>query len=149
MGTVKRKNWCRNDRWWAVALGRATEQPEFVSILLEPEQEQVPILFGARAKRHCFKVVALSAIFFGLFLFSAIFRNEVTTILTLDFGRRAATLNQFSLNSHGWCGSIHGWTLLFLQTIGPVKPQLWRKMCPQNQFFGFKSDGMWFFEKTT
>ncbi len=31
--------------------------------------------------------------------------------------------------------STHGWTLLFLQTIGSIKPQIWGKMWPQNQFF--------------
>ncbi len=37
------------------------------------------------------------------------------------------------------------WTLLFLETIGPIQPHIWGKMCPQNQFSGFKSDGMGFF----
>ncbi len=51
------------------------------------------------------------------------------------------------INSHGWCGSTHGWSLLFLEIIGPTGPRMWGKMCPQNQFFGFKSDGMGVFEK--
>ncbi len=34
---------------------------------------------------------------------------------------------------HSWCGSTHGWTLLFLETTNPIEPQIWRKMCPQNQ----------------
>ncbi len=41
----------------------------------------------------------------------------------------------------------YGWTLLFLETIGPIEPQIRRKMCLQNQFFGCKWDGMGFFEK--
>ncbi len=35
----------------------------------------------------------------------------------------------------------------FLETIGSIEPHIWGKMCPQNQFFGFQSDGMGFFEK--
>ncbi len=54
---------------------------------------------------------------------------------------------RFSWNSHGWCGSTHGWTLLILETIGPLEPHIWGKMCPQNQFFGFKSYGMGFLRK--
>ncbi len=33
--------------------------------------------------------------------------------------------NQFSWNSHGWCGSTHVWTLLILKTIGPIEAQIW------------------------
>ncbi len=40
-------------------------------------------------------------------------------------------------------------TLLFLDTIGPIEPHIWGKMCPQNQFFRFQSDGMGFFEEKT
>ncbi len=60
-----------------------------------------------------------------------------------------AVLIRFSWNSHGWCGSTHGWTLLFLETItiGPIEPKIWPEMCFQNRFFGFKSDGMEVFEK--
>ncbi len=62
---------------------------------------------------------------------------------------QVAVLNRFSWNSHGWCGSTHGWILLFLEIIGPVESQIWGKMCPQNQFSWFKSDGMVFFEEKT
>ncbi len=54
-------------------------------------------------------------------------------------------MNRFSLNSHSWCGSAHG--LLFLETIGPLEPQIWGKMCPQNQFFSFKPNSMRVFEE--
>ncbi len=54
---------------------------------------------------------------------------------------------RFSWNSQGWCESTHGWTLLFLETIGPIELHIWGKMCHQKQFFGFKSDGTAFFEK--
>ncbi len=46
-------------------------------------------------------------------------------------------------------GSTHGWTLLFLETVGPIEPQIWVKMYPRNQFFGFKLDGRRFFEEKT
>ncbi len=58
-------------------------------------------------------------------------------------------LNRFSWNSHAWCGSTYGWTLLFLETTGPIEPPIWRKMCPQNQFFGFHSTGIEFFMEKT
>ncbi len=53
--------------------------------------------------------------------------------------------NWFSWNSHAWCGSTHGWTLLFLEIIGPTEPLIWRKMCPQIHFFSFHSASMEFF----
>ncbi len=43
--------------------------------------------------------------------------------------------------------TTHGWTLLFLETIGRVESQIQRKMCLQNQFFDFKSGGMGFSRK--
>ncbi len=45
--------------------------------------------------------------------------------------------------------STREWTLLFLDTIGPIEPQKFGKMWPQNQFFEFKSDGMEFFKEKT
>ncbi len=41
--------------------------------------------------------------------------------------------------------TAHGWALLFLETIGPLKPQIWGKMCHPHQFITFKSDGTGFF----
>ncbi len=58
-------------------------------------------------------------------------------------------LNWFSWNSHAWCGSTHGWTLLFLETISQIEPLIWGKMGPQNQFFGFHSASMEFFMEKT
>ncbi len=47
-------------------------------------------------------------------------------------------------------GPTYGWTILFLEIIGLIEPPIWRKMGPQNQFFGFHSAGMEFFmEKTS
>ncbi len=78
-----------------------------------------------------------------------IIRNVNILIYIYKVMIQVAGLIRFSWNSHGWCGSTHGWTLLFLETIGPIETQIWGKMCPQNQFFGFKSNGMSFFEKKT
>ncbi len=67
-------------------------------------------------------------------------------IRSYDTGR---SFEPIFMKLHGWCGSTHGWTLLFLETIGPTEPHIWGKMCSQNQFFGFKSDSMGVFEKKT
>ncbi len=76
-----------------------------------------------------------------IILYVCIYVQEVTI--------QVAVLIRFSWNSHGWCGITHGWTLLFLETIGPIEPQIWGKVCPQNRFFVFKSDGLGFFQKKT
>ncbi len=34
---------------------------------------------------------------------------------------------------------------MFFETIGPIEPPIWAKMCPENQFYGFHSAGMEFF----
>ncbi len=44
-------------------------------------------------------------------------------------------------------GPLMGEPYFFLETVGLIEPQIWGKMCPQNRFFGFKLDGMGFFEK--
>ncbi len=38
-----------------------------------------------------------------------------------------------------WLVRVHSWVNpILLETIGPIEPQIWGKMCPQNRFFGFK-----------
>ncbi len=61
--------------------------------------------------------------------------------------KKAQYRSQFWTHFHGWCGSTHEWTLLFLEIIGPIEAKMWEKMCPQIQFFGSKSEGIEFFEK--
>ncbi len=48
---------------------------------------------------------------------------------------QVAVLIRFSWNSHGWCGATHGWTLLFLETIGPIEPQIWGENVPPKPVF--------------
>ncbi len=50
--------------------------------------------------------------------------------------RYRSQFNRSSWNSHGRSGSIHGWTLLFLETTGTIEPQIWGKMCPKTSFLG-------------
>ncbi len=45
------------------------------------------------------------------------------------FWLRICNSNRFLWNSHGWCKSTHEWRLLFLETIGPIEPQIRGKMC--------------------
>ncbi len=47
---------------------------------------------------------------------------------------QVAVLNGFLWSSFGWCGSTHGWILLFLETIGLIEPQIEGKMCPKTNF---------------
>ncbi len=47
--------------------GGAMEQPELLPTLLEPEQEQVSILVGAKAKQYCSQLVPLSIILLSIF----------------------------------------------------------------------------------
>ncbi len=56
-------------------------------------------------------------------------------------------MNRFSWISRGWCGTAHGWALLFLETIVSLEPQIWGKMCHPHQFIRFKSMAwvVWFF----
>ncbi len=46
-------------------------------------------------------------------------------------------------------GPLVGASYCFWKQSGPIEPQIWGKMCPQNQFFGFKSGGMRFFGEKT
>ncbi len=57
---------------------------------------------------------------------------------------QVAVLNWFSWNSHGWCGSIHRWILLFLETIGPIEPHIWGKCATKTGFSGL-SQMVWEF----
>ncbi len=41
------------------------------------------------------------------------------------------------------------WLVRVYSSIGPIEPQIREEMCPQNQFFGFKSNSMGVFEKKT
>ncbi len=64
-------------------------------------------------------------------------------IIMITVTIRIAVLNQFSWNSHGWCESTHGWTLIyyynfFLET---------RENVPPKRVFGFHSASMVVFEK--
>ncbi len=68
-------------------------------------------------------------------------------IIILTVAIQVAVLNRFSWNSLGWFGSTHGRTLYFLETIDPMEPQIWGKMCPQNWFFGFHSAGTGVFDE--
>ncbi len=55
-----------------------------------------------------------------------------------------AVLYQFSWNSLGWCRSTHEWTLLFLETIGPIEPPIWGKIYPKNRFLALNQP-VWIF----
>ncbi len=73
-------------------------------------------------------------------------RLDFQLIIIITVTIQVAVLNRFSWNSHGWSESAHGWTLFFfffffffLKTSGSIEPLIWRKMCPQNWFFGFYS----------
>ncbi len=59
---------------------------------------------------------------------------------------QVAVLTRFSWNSHSWCGSTHGWTLLFLETIGPTEPHIWRKCAPKTSLSGL-SQTVWGFSR--
>ncbi len=61
---------------------------------------------------------------------------------------QVAVLNRFSWNSHGWCESTHGSTLIFLEIIRPIEPLIWGKCAPKNGFLAFIQLVLWgFFEK--
>ncbi len=60
---------------------------------------------------------------------------------------QVVVLNWFSWNSHVWYRSTHRRILLFLETVGPIEPPIWGKICSQNQFFSFHSAPMEFFVK--
>ncbi len=45
---------------------------------------------------------------------------------------------------------VHSWVNpIVFEIIGPIEPQIWGKICPQNRFFGFRSNGIGVFEKKT
>ncbi len=58
-----------------------------------------------------------------------------------------SVLNWFSWNSHGWCGSTHGWTLLFLETIDPIEPPIWGKFVLKTNFLGLSQTVCSFLKK--
>ncbi len=40
-------------------------------------------------------------------------------------------------NLYTWCRSTHGWTLSFLETIGPIEPPIWGKCAPKTSVLAF------------
>ncbi len=58
-------------------------------------------------------------------------------IIIITVTLQVAVLTQFSWNSRGWCESTYEWSLLFMETIGPIELLTWGKMCPQKLVFAF------------
>ncbi len=58
----------------------------------------------------------------------------------------SALVSFLAIFRNAWLVRVHPWvnTIFFLETIGPIELQIGGKMCSQNQFFGFESDGMGF-----
>ncbi len=76
-----------------------------------------------------------SGMFFNLHSKMTLLDFQLIIIITVTI--QVAVLNRFSWNSHGWWGSIHGWTLLFLETISLIEPLIWGKCASKTGFLVF------------
>ncbi len=111
---------------------------------------------GGKMKKNCFRTRRIWQIMpYILFAFDVfyLFSHNFCSSLRIVYSRhkehtiQVAILNQFSWNSQSRCGSTHGRTLSFLETIGLIEPLAWGKMYLQNQFSRFHSAGLEVFKK--